>query len=209
MAQHLGRPGAVAALLVVAWFVSYTAAPAAPPHAPDLGGIPFTLAAWSGEPAPPLDPETAAALNADQYVHRYYSDGRALVEMDIAYYGQPRVGSNMHSPLNCLPGTGWSVSDVHIVPVTSLAGTWPVRQMIVSRSDTRFAMTYWYQNRQRIIGEELKARLHLLGDAVRRRPTDGGVVRLLMPVEGDPSAHHATMAQFASELMPEIARRLR
>jgi EpsI family protein len=129
--------------------------------------------------------------------------------MDIAYYGQPRVGSNMHSPLNCLPGTGWSVSDVQIIHVTSLAGTWPVRQMLVSRDDVRFAMTYWYQSRQRIIGEELKARMHLLGDAVRRRPTDAGVVRLLMPVNGDSTASRATMARFASALMPEIARRLR
>ena len=209
MAQRLGRPGVVAALLVATWIRSMTAAPAAPPTVPDFETIPFTLAGWSGETAPPLDPELAATLGADQYVHRYYSESDASVEMDIAYYGQPRVGSNMHSPLNCLPGTGWSVSDVRLIDVTSRAGTWPVRQMIVSRGDTRFAMTYWYQSRQRIIGEELKARLHLLGDAVRRRPTDAGVVRLLMPIDGDPAADHATMARFASELMPEVARRLR
>jgi EpsI family protein len=217
--RNLGRPSVVAALFVAAWLVSQTTAPAAPPTIPDFETIPFSLADWSGEPAPPLDAETLAALNADQYVHRYYSDSAAPVsaeatagipvEMDIAYYGQPRVGSNMHSPLNCLPGTGWSVTDVRVVEVASMAGTWPVRQMIVSRDDARFAMTYWYQSRQRIIGEELKARLHLLGDAIRRRPTDAGVVRLLMPVEGDPSPHHATMARFASALMPEIARRLR
>jgi EpsI family protein len=207
--RHLGRPILVATLFVAAWVVSQTAAPAAPPTVPDFESIPFAMPGWSGETAPPLDPETLAALKADQYVHRYYSDGAAAVEMDIAYYGQPRVGSNMHSPLNCLPGTGWSVSDVRVVDVTSLAGTWPVRQMIVSRDNVRFAMTYWYQSRQRIIGEELKARLHLLGDAVRRRPTDAGVVRLLMPVDGSPSAHHTTMARFAAELMPEIARRLR
>jgi EpsI family protein len=217
--RPLGRRSVVAVLFVLAWIVSRTTAPAAPPDAPDFQTIPFSLVDWSGETAPPLDPEIAATLKADQYVHRYYTSGQdpasagsatgQSVEMDIAYYGQPRVGSNMHSPLNCLPGTGWSVSDVHLTEVTSLAGTWPVRQMIVSRNDARFAMTYWYQSRQRIIGDELKARLHLLGDAVRRRPTDAGVVRLLMPVDGDPSAHHATMARFAAVLMPEIARRLR
>jgi len=209
MAQRIGRPGLVAALLVATWIVSRTTAPAAPPTVPDFETIPFELAEWSGATAPPLDPELAATLGADQYVHRYYSEGGAPVEMDIAYYGQPRVGSNMHSPLNCLPGTGWSVSGVRMIEVASLAGTWPIRQMIVSRGDDRFAMTYWYQSRQRIISEELKARMHLLGDAIRRRPTDAGVVRLLMPADGAPSVQHASMARFASELIPEIARRLR
>jgi EpsI family protein len=209
MAQRFGRPGVVAALLVATWVLSMTTAPAAPPAAPDFETIPFTLAGWAGETAPPLDPELAATLNADQYVHRYYSDGGDAVEMDIAYYGQPRVGSNMHSPLNCLPGTGWSVSDVQTREITSPAGTWPVRQMIVSRGEHRFAMTYWYQSRQRIIGEEMKARLHLLGDAIRRRPTDAGVVRLMMAVDGDPAPQQLLMAGLAAELMPEIARRLR
>lgn len=199
----------IAAAVLGTLALTQAAGPAAPPSAPRFETIPFELAEWTGVDAPPLPEEIAETLAADEYVHRYYEGPGGIVEMDVAYYGQPRVGSNMHSPLNCLPGTGWEISDVRERTITSIAGTWPVREMIVARGADRFAMTYWYQSRYRIIGEELRARVHLLGDALRRRPTDGSIVRLMMPAAGPVEAQRTTMAAFAEALMPELARRLR
>jgi EpsI family protein len=153
--------------------------------------------------APPLDPDTARVLGADQYVHRFYRGGAGTIEMDVAYYSQPRVGANMHSPLNCLPGNGWEVDTVRMLPIATASGTWDVQSLVVNRGRTRYAMAYCFQTRQRVLGGELSTRLSLLGDALQRRPTDAGIVRLMMPI-GDGASEERTLAHFASELIPQL-----
>jgi EpsI family protein len=187
-------------------FTHMTALTASAP--PRLDAIPVAVAGYVASPAPPLDPESARVLAADLYLHRYYARPTDTIEMDVAYYTQPRVGANMHSPLNCLPGNGWQVDDVRSAQVTAAGRTWPVRDTVVERRGTRFALTYWFQSRNRVLGDEWSTRFYLLADAVRRNPTDAGIVRLMMPASGDASAERATLASFAARLIPEIAARL-
>jgi EpsI family protein len=174
----------------------------------DLTSIPASLDEWVATAAPPLDPDVARVLAADLYVHRFYSGRRGVVEMDVAYYAKPRVGANMHSPLNCLPGNGWQVTDVRDAEVTAAGRAWSVRDSVVERRGSRFALTYWFQSRQRIVGNEWATRAYLLSDALQRRPTDAGIVRLMMPVTGDGITERATLSSFAARLIPEIGARL-
>ena len=176
---------------------------------PDLDSVAMTVGPWIGSPAPPLDPEVARTLAADRYVHRYYTGPGGTIEMDVAYYGQPRVGANMHSPLNCLPGTGWQMVDVAETDVATSIGRWQVRDTIVDRRGEQYALTYWFQSDHRIVAGELSARVHLLGDALRRNRTDAGLVRLIMPVHGDAAAPRAVLTSFATLLIPELRTRLR
>jgi len=198
----------VAIALLAAVVVTHSATSVAASAAPRLTDIPIALDGWVGSPAPPLDPEVARVLAADDYLHRYYRSDSGIIEMDVAYYSQPRVGANMHSPLNCLPGNGWQIDNVRNVQVMTAAGAWPVRDTIVSRRGVHYALTYWFQSRERILGDELATRFYLLTDALRRKPTDAGLVRLMTQVGTDASRERSTLATFASGLIPEISARL-
>ena len=201
------RVGLVAAALVATMAVTHATSPVAA-VAPTLADIPVALDGWIGTPAPPLDPEVARVLAADDYLHRFYQGPAGTIEMDVAYYAQRRVGANMHSPLNCLPGNGWQVTDVRDASVATTSGVWPLRDTLVDRRGARFALTYWFQSRERVVGNELSTRLYLLGDALRRKPTDASIVRLIMPAAGDASAERATLTAFATRLIPAISARL-
>jgi EpsI family protein len=203
------RAAIVGVALWATFIAARGAAPAPPPSPPPLDSIPFTIAGWAGETAPPLDAETAAGLSTDQYVRRFYSGPGGTVEMDIAYYGQPKVGANMHSPLNCLPGNGWQVTGSSERVLSTGIAPVNVRELTVARGTTKYAMTYWFQSRHRIVAGELAARLHLLGDAVRRQPADAGLVRVMMPFKGSGEPERQALAAFSSRLVPEIDVRLR
>jgi EpsI family protein len=199
----------VAALFLGTITLAHAAAPVAPARAPELETIPFTLDGWTGRPAPPLAPDVARVLAADRYVHRYYSRSDAApIEMDVAYYAQPRVGANLHSPLNCLPGNGWTMAEPRTASVVTAGSAWEVREVSVARGSARFAMAYWFQSRQRVVGDEIAARLHLLGDALHRRPTDASLVRLIAPATGASAADHSALTSFAAALIPQLAERL-
>jgi EpsI family protein len=207
------RCAVVALAFAMTFLVSRTAVRAtAPPSAP-LDALPFVIDAWSGMTAPPLPADVTAGLAADRYLRRYYKHEQparaGLIEMDISYYAQPRVGANMHSPLNCLPGNGWEVTRMRERMVDTPAGSFPVRELDVARGATRYVLTYWFQGRRRIVSSELEARYRLLTDAVMRRPADAGMVRLMMKAGDRPEVQRAALAAFAAALIPDIAEVLR
>lgn len=207
-------------LLAIAFLGTYgfthIVAPVAPAVPATLGQLPMTLAPWAGFIAPPLPPEVVETLAADDYIRRYYARPAApapqgvaqeAIEMDVSYYAQPRVGANMHSPLNCLPGSGWQITDMDTVSLPGLNNV-RVQALTVQRGEHRFAMAYWFQSRDRVITGEASTRFHLLVDALHRRPTDTGIVRVMAPVDNATSAHAVVLA-FASRLVPELTRVLR
>ena len=199
----------LAALLALTFVASQVARPVAAPHTVTFESVPMALSAWAGQPAPPLEPETAKILAADQYVHRYYAEGSRSIEMDIAYYAQPHVGGTAHSPLNCLPGNGWTMSEPRVREVQTSTGTWSVREITVSRDNAHWAMTYWFQNRQRIEADEFAARWNLFTDAVRRRPADTAMVRVMTPITPGDASGHEVLAAFTRELIPQVDRAFR
>ena len=151
---------------------------------PDFAStIPLAFTDWAGRDAPPLDPEVARVLAADQYVHRFYGLRRTAfadrVEIDIAYYQRPQAGAAMHSPLNCLPGNGWQVVESRTAPVRAGAHAWDVRRLVVERKGHRIAMAYWFQHRGGVVGDELRQRLNLLRNGLQGRATDAALVRVM------------------------------
>jgi EpsI family protein len=205
------RPALLAGAFLATFGLTHALQPLAPRVRASIADLPMQLAPWAGREAPPLAPEVVATLAADEYVRRYYiapsaaATGRRVVEMDVSYYAQPRVGATMHSPLNCLPGNGWQITSVAHVPVSGGPPGAQVRALTVTRGSRTYAMAYWFQSRDRVVSGELSTRFHLLADALRRRPTDAGLVRVMAPVTAGGSAE-ATVLAFASRLVPELAR---
>ena len=175
------------------------------PAPPALFDLPFTIGEWEGEEAPELAPDVAKVLAADVYLHRYYLGEAGVVEMDVAYYTQRRVGASMHSPLNCLPGNGWTITSMRTVPIDTPIGTWEVRELTVKRKDSMFALAYWYQNRDRILTGETAARFQLLSDSLKGRPADVGLVRVMTSISSETAPERSAVAAFAAMLIPELA----
>jgi EpsI family protein len=167
------------------------------------GTVPLVLEEWVGRDAPPLDPDVARVLAADQYVHRYYGpripDSESRIEADIAYYVQPEAGAAMHSPLNCLPGNGWQVIDSRPASVSVDGGTAVIRRLVVARGADRVAMTYWFQNRGAVVGNEYRQRVELLKNGLHGRPTDAALVRVMSL---DTAKGHDALDRFTRALLP-------
>jgi EpsI family protein len=213
------RHGLLAIAFLATYGFTYAVTPVAPETLASIDQLPMTMAPWAGRDAPPLAPEVMATLAADDYVRRYYfaSDvssasqppARRVVEMDISYYAQPRVGANMHSPLNCLPGNGWRIARVdHVRLPNSSAADAEIRALTVERGQRKYAMAYWFQSRDRVLSGEFSTRFHLLADALRRQPTDAGLVRVMAPIAASGDAEQAVLG-FAARLVPELARILK
>jgi EpsI family protein len=149
-------------------------------------------------------------LQADQYLLRSFESGGLPVDVFVAFYGSQRSGHTIHSPLNCLPGTGWTWSqrDREDIP-TSGGGTMTVNRNIATRNGDSLLVYYWYQSRGRVTASDYRNKLLLVRDAALLHRSDGALVRVTTqwPVDstgsGEPLAFLRNLHTALTEHLPE------
>jgi EpsI family protein len=151
-----------------------------------LKDFPAQLGAWSQKGGDErFDKETEAVLRADDYVMRNYvaQDGR-VASFYVGYYATQRNGATYHSPLNCLPGSGWTMSDPTIIKITPQDGAAPfeANRYIIQKGSVRYLLVYWYQGRGRAVASEYWGKIYTVYDSLRRRRSDAAMVRVMTPV---------------------------
>ncbi len=156
-----------------------------------------------------LSPRLVRTLAPDDYLMREYTDadGRDMT-LFVAFYGRQASGASIHSPRNCLPGSGWEPVRHDRIETTTVYGPVQVNRYLVEHeSGQRALVYYWYQGRGRVAANEYLVKADLVRDAVLRRRTDEGLVRLVFPV-GRESADLAEADARASEVVRDVIRTL-
>lgn len=153
-----------------------------------------------------FDEETERVLRADDYLSRAFAgtDGRAA-NLYIGYYATQRNGATYHSPLNCLPGTGWTMSAPGKITVKPADGgrSFEVNRYIIEQGSDRALLVYWYQGRGRSVASEYWGKVYTVVDSISRRRSDGAMVRVMVPLGRGQSEEAALEA--ATNLAAEVA----
>ena len=169
-----------------------------------LQDFPTQLGAWRQTGADQrFDKETESVLRADDYVMRNYAlpDGR-MASFYVGYYGTQRNGATYHSPLNCLPGSGWTMNQSGGIQITPGGGApaFEANRYIVQKGGDRQLLVYWYQGRGRAVASEYWGKIYTVLDSMRRRRSDGAMVRVMTPVGKSEEAALASVADLASQV---------
>ncbi len=205
--------------LAVAASIARISKPEIVPIRETLTGLPFRIGAWQGLDAAPLNQRVLSVLGVDDYVNRvYYGPGQSVVGLYVGYYQSQRDGDTIHSPLNCLPGSGWNpVKREHIfIPVTLEPGysqpssSIEVNRIAILKSMEKQLVLYWYQSHGRVVASEYWGKVYTVLDALRTNRTDAALVRVVCPVAGlDPAAEAAAeerAVDFVKLLFPLLNR---
>jgi EpsI family protein len=158
-----------------------------------------------------FDAETEKVLRADDYLSRNYTrgDGR-VANLYVGYYATQRNGATYHSPLNCLPGTGWTMSEPGKITITPPGGGRPfeANRYIIEQGGERQFLIYWYQGRGRVVASEYWGKIYTVIDSVSRRRSDGAMVRVMVPLMKGQSEQTAleASANLAAEIAPALPR---
>ena len=197
----------VVALLCGARLVMADREPSATPLPQPLAAMPFQLGEWIGADAPPFDTETEKVLGADEYLNRIYQHPtHALVGLYVGYYGAQREGTAIHSPQNCLPGSGWVPVSHARTMVQAAGGQFPVNRYVVEKRGERQLVLYWFDGRGRRVASEYVNKAYLLHDALRHGRTDGALVRVITPIDDDEALADAGAQAFVHALVPQLTR---
>jgi EpsI family protein len=201
---------AMAALLVLGGAVVNFWAAAGEARAPRkaLAEFPAELGGWrqSGRDVR-FDAATEAVLHADDYVSRDYAGaGGGTASLYVGYYLTQGSGATYHSPLNCLPGSGWTLGEPSTVEVKPADGRAPFRanRFVIEHGPERMLMLYWYQGRGRAVASEYADKVYTVFDSIRLRRSDGAMVRVLVPFRGPEREAEETAVRFAAQVAPHL-----
>ena len=153
-----------------------------------------------------FDKETLSILRASDYLMRDYRGiGGVTANFYVGYYASQRDGATYHSPLNCLPGSGWVMSSPARITI-SPEGQAPfeANRYMIQNGSNKQLLIYWYQGRGRSTASEYWGKVYTVIDSVRLRRSDGAMVRVMVPV----GASETTALEAAKSLSESAAKAL-
>ena len=168
----------------------------APPRQP-FAAVPMTFDTWRGRDDPPLTDKEREILGADDYILRsYYASGKSA-GLYMGYWATQKRGDTVHSPLNCLPGSGWEPLSrrplrITVPGATAATSEIEVNRYVIQKGLDRQAVIYWYQSHGRVVASEYWGKFYLVADAIRTSRSDTAIVRVVIPITDASAAAEET-----------------
>jgi EpsI family protein len=174
-----------------------------------LAGMPRTIGGWQAGDDLPFAASIVRVLGVDEYLNRNYATtGQPFVSLYVGYYRSQRQGDTMHSPMNCLPGSGWQPVERERLSLDVAGRAEPVviNRVLVEKGTERALVLYWYQSLGRIVASEYASKFYLVYDAMRLNRSDGAMVRVITPALPEEPGGNADRraTQFVQALFPHL-----
>ena len=152
-----------------------------------------------------FDDETETILRADDYLARNFGSQGHIVSLYVGYYATQRTGATYHSPLNCLPGSGWVMNEGGDLRITRPDGSsFKANRYVIQKGNERALVIYWYQGRGRSVANEYWDKMYTVLDSVARRRSDGALVRVIAPIETSTDDAEKVASDLASQITKEL-----
>ena len=153
----------------------------------------------------PFETQVVRAIGADDYINRVYLGSTPPIELYVGYYKDQRSGDRIHSPKNCLPGSGWEPVHSTRVQIGTESGV-PilVNGYLVAQGTRRDMVLYWYQSHGRIVASEYLVKFLLIADGLKSRPTDGAMIRIWTTANDGEATAQARAVESAHNVYPKV-----
>jgi EpsI family protein len=170
-----------------------------------LDSLPLALAGRAGV-AGAISREQQDAAGMSSYLVRWYGGDVAPFEIYVGYYESQTQGRTIHSPKNCLPGSGWEALNQSETTVATPAGPRVVNRYLLQNKERRALVYYWYQGRGRVASDEFRVKWDLLRDAAIHGRTEEALVRIVVHFneKTDEASAAAWASRAAADLIPAV-----
>jgi EpsI family protein len=206
------RPAQLATVVLLTHAAIYYGryrAPESVPLVQPLAAFPTSIESWSMLREYPMETQVLEVLRADDTLSRSYSGGPTPEEMNLfmAYFRSQKFGQRPHSPLNCLPASGWEPvkRGQVLMNVPGRGEPIEVNRYVVQRGPYRSLVMYFYLSHRRVVASEYWAQIFSVVDGIRYNRSDTSIVRVVVSADriGDDQAEKAA-EKFLQALFPHL-----
>jgi EpsI family protein len=170
-----------------------------------LENIPLSKGGWSGQ-METTAPEIINLLGPDQLFSASFSNTSGQkVHLFIDYFSPENTSGNIHSPRNCLPGSGWVITGSAPREIVEAKRTIHALRLSLKLGESRQVMDFWYITRAGETGNDYMLKLNTMISSLTLRPTDKAFVRF---VAADDAQSIAALNEFESIFIDDIYKHL-
>nr|WP_320016107.1 VPLPA-CTERM-specific exosortase XrtD [uncultured Desulfobacter sp.] len=175
------------------------------PERPGFDSFPMEINGWQGK-RQYLSKEILDSLWADDYVDAVFNrpgSGNTIMLL-VPYYEYQGTRHTAHAPQSCLLGSGWDMTRSGMTGVDVGERNINIGMMHLQKDNMHMLASYFFLQRGRVIVSPWMNKFYLLLDAVKRRRTDGALVRveMLVPENTDIKTAEAQLKDFIRDLWP-------
>lgn len=172
-----------------------------------LATMPPILMGMAGSDQVIAADEQRVAGMSTYLLRSFGSDSGPQFSVYVGYYPSQTQGRTIHSPKNCLPGSGWEPLAAREDQLMAGGTLVTVNRYELANGDRRALVYYWYQGRGRVAANEYQVKLDLLRDAAIRGRTEEALVRVVVPLSPavNDSTAEAMARRVSSEVIPALS----
>lgn len=160
------------------------------PNSADFTKLPAEFGDWVGQDFY-FDQSVLDVLKAEKtFFRRYINSNGDEVWLFIGYWKDQKYGAQPHSPLHCLPGSGWNITRNELVELeVKTNGQTNAEDKVnfatIQNGTRSQSMLFWYQSRNGLLPKEMQVKIDLAKSALFRKPTDVAFIRITSPSVSD------------------------
>ena len=168
--------------------------------------FPMNVGEWNGSTSK-FDQKVYDILGVEDSILASYQDNEGdSIQLYVGFYQSQKEGDLIHSPKNCMPGSGWNILKTSIETVDvgrdDNVKNIDVIKLILGKGHEQQVVLYWFQSRGRIIASEYMQKVWLVIDSITKRRTDGSFVRLISPVVENEDRTLKLLKGFTKDIYP-------
>ncbi len=163
--------------------------------------FPLLKGEWIGE-RDSLAPAVVELLNPDQIFSATYTNKDEIkIQLFFDYFSSKNIKGAVHSPRNCLPGSGWVITSSSKRNIEFDSRVIAANRFYLRLKDSKEVMDYWYITRYGETASDYVLKAYTMVSAVTFRPTDVAFIRIVC--KQDPESLES-LEQFEKAFINEI-----
>jgi EpsI family protein len=190
-------------IIIVGLYINLHADEAVPINRP-LSQFPVKFGQWQMVSETSFSEKILNILKPTDFLARDYMnvDDGGRVQLYIGYHNGSKEAGGIHSPKNCLPGSGWYEVISEKFPVEMQGRTIQVVRAVYQRGGDKTLLLYWFQMKGEVLNNEYSLKLGEITNSILYGRRDEAFIRI--SVSSASSLKHAEdiAKRFTREVKP-------
>lgn len=192
-------------LLMLTWACIHQTSSAAVPVAKPLSQFPAAYQEWRMISQELFSDVVLSVLKPTDYLSRSYEGpGAKRIGLYIGYHDGGKESGEIHSPKNCLPGSGWQQLSTERMHLDTKLSKISLIKAVYQKGEHRELFLYWFQVRDKTLSDEYSLKLAGVTNSILHGRRDAAFIRVSVPFEVDEHEAAAAGVSFIQDFYPLI-----
>ena len=140
----------------------------------------------------------------DYMLRKYIGPENLPVYLYIGYHSGGEDSGEIHSPKNCLPGSGWYKLKEDEISIDSGTKKIKVIKALYQKGEEKELFLYWFNVRGKILTNEFALKFAEITNSMFYRRKDAAFIRVSVPFESDENRAFSAGEKFIKDFYPII-----